>query len=119
MPTELYPILAVLCVIVLIIFLYRQFRHSPPPRERKYELEIEPPLVIGKSDWDKLTPRQQEVARHAARGMTDAEIAAQLGITKQTVNAHLKEVYRKLQVNSRTQLANRILDYINRDPRYP
>ncbi len=116
MPAEWSTFFAVICFLLLIFFLYRYLHRSSQPRERQYELKVERPLVIGQSDWEKLTPRQQAVARRAARGMSDSEIAHELGITRHTVNDHLKQVYKKLGVNSRTQLANRILDYISRDP---
>jgi DNA-binding NarL/FixJ family response regulator len=49
-----------------------------------------------------LTPREVEVLRLVAQGMTDAHIAEQLVISPRTVNFHLTSIYSKLQVSSRT-----------------
>ena len=49
-----------------------------------------------------LTPREVDVLRLVARGMTDAEVADQLHISPRTVGRHLSSIYDKLAVNSRT-----------------
>lgn len=52
-----------------------------------------------------LTPRQQAIAELAAAGHTNAAIAAQLGVSVKTVEAHLRAAYAKLGVRDRTGLA--------------
>jgi DNA-binding CsgD family transcriptional regulator len=53
-----------------------------------------------------LTAAEQKVATMAASGLRNREIAAQLYVSARTVEGHLSQVFRKLGVRSRTELAS-------------
>jgi DNA-binding CsgD family transcriptional regulator len=52
----------------------------------------------------RLSRREQQIARLAATGYTNLNIAMQLGLAEPTVSAHLQNIYRKLGVHSRVGL---------------
>jgi DNA-binding NarL/FixJ family response regulator len=62
------------------------------------------PAATSREDLDLLTPREQEVLQHIARGYLYKEIAHRLGISTKTVEAHVSAVLRKLQLSSRHEL---------------
>jgi DNA-binding CsgD family transcriptional regulator len=57
----------------------------------------------------RLTARELEVARHVARGSSNAEIAEKLGISLRTVTSHLDHIYTRLEINSRAALASWVM----------
>lgn len=57
---------------------------------------------------DLLTPAELRVALAVARGATNREVAADLFVSAKTVEYHLQNVYRKLNLRSRTELAVRV-----------
>jgi DNA-binding NarL/FixJ family response regulator len=64
-----------------------QSHAGPPPG---------PPL-----DTVKLTPREIDILWGIAKGFSYAEIADHLGLSRQTVPGHIKNIYRKLEVHTR------------------
>ena len=62
------------------------------------------PRKIVRSGVDALTPSERRVARMAAAGATNKEIAQALFITTRTVETHLRHCYQKLEISSRTGL---------------
>ena len=53
----------------------------------------------------QLTPQEVQVARFVARGLHSREVAAQLFLSTRTVDFHLRNVFTKLGISSRTELA--------------
>ena len=52
---------------------------------------------------EPLTPREEEILLHLSRGLLYKEIGEHLGIKIDTVGSHVKNIYRKLQVRTRTE----------------
>ena len=55
------------------------------------------------SDHDQLSTRELEVLRHVSRGCANKRIAVEMDIVEDTVKAHLKNIFAKLDVADRTQ----------------
>ena len=65
--------------------------HDPAPKRSQPE------------ETERLSCREKEVLRMVASGYTSAEIGTRLLISCMTVNTHIRNIYRKLQVRSRAQ----------------
>ena len=61
--------------------------------------------VLAPRGIESLTPSERRVAELAAEGPTNREIAQALFVTPRTIEVHLRSVYRKLEIDSRSQLA--------------
>ena len=57
-----------------------------------------------------LTAREREIARLVATGHTNREVAEQLVLSAKTIEAHLRNIYAKLGVRSRVELAGKVQD---------
>ncbi|MFZ3033500.1 MAG: response regulator transcription factor [Parvibaculum sp.] len=55
------------------------------------------------NDAPKMTPREMDILWGIAKGLTSDELAASLGISRQTVPVHIRNIYRKLQVSNRSE----------------
>ena len=60
---------------------------------------------LGDEAFVPLSPREMEILQHITRGLSNKEIAHQLGISHQTVKNHMTSILRKLNVEDRTQAA--------------
>ncbi|BDY03285.1 response regulator [Ferrimonas sp. YFM] len=59
--------------------------------------------------WQELTPREQEIARLIAEGMSNKLLAEKLFISEGTVKVHVKNLLRKTDCRSRVELAVKVL----------
>ncbi len=57
-----------------------------------------------------LTAREVEVLCLVAQGLTDAQVAEQLVISPRTVNGHLRSIYNKINVTSRSAATRYAVD---------
>jgi DNA-binding CsgD family transcriptional regulator len=57
-----------------------------------------------------LSTRQKEVALLSAKGLPNAQIAQQLNLAPQTVKDYFKDIYSRLEINSREELVQRLSD---------
>jgi DNA-binding CsgD family transcriptional regulator len=67
------------------------------------------------SDINKFSKREKEVTELLLEGKSNKQIALTLGISASTVEYHLKNIYKKLQVNSRTEAVLRLGKSTGRD----
>ena len=72
---------------------------------RKLGHRIIRPAQAGADPVDPLTAREREIAELVAAGQTNREIAEQLVLSTRTIDAHLRNIYAKLGIRSRVELA--------------
>lgn len=72
----------------------------------------------GIDETDILTPKEKEILKALSKGLRYKEIAADMHISIETVRSHVRRIYEKLQVQSRTEALNKV--YGNpENPGYP
>jgi DNA-binding NarL/FixJ family response regulator len=65
------------------------------------------------TDWDKLTPREQQIVKLIATGANNEEIANQLYISTRTVKNHITNILSQLNLRNRTQIAILVTSILN------
>jgi DNA-binding NarL/FixJ family response regulator len=71
-----------------------------------------PDGLQGAADERSLTPREKQVLRCVVTGLTNAQIARELGLAESTVKSHLSSAFAKLGVASRAEAAALIRDQV-------
>ena len=80
--------------------LYKNFFHQSSPEGK---------LLDGSPNYMSLTSREVQITTLISEGVSTANIAARLHIALSTVNKHLDNIYKKLNVSSRQELLLRLL----------
>ena len=68
-------------------------------------LQTELAAQMGNASEQRLTAREGEIARFVAEGLRNAEIAQRLAISESTVKTHLNNIFQKLHLRDRVELA--------------
>jgi DNA-binding CsgD family transcriptional regulator len=86
--------------------LFQQLAVSPWEERARAELRASGETARRRdpSTRDQLTPQELQIAHLVAEGMTNREIGAQLYLSPRTIDYHLRKVFAKLQIASRTDL---------------
>jgi DNA-binding NarL/FixJ family response regulator len=69
-----------------------------------------PTVEAARSDLE-LTPRETEILRALVDGQSNKQIAGQFWLSEQTIKYHLTNIYRKLQVSSRTEAVRQAYEH--------
>lgn len=64
-----------------------------------------------------LTPREREVLQHIIYGLTTPEIAREMGVEKNTVSTHVRNMFTKFGVRTRAHLVARATATVKEIPR--
>ncbi|WP_157250604.1 response regulator [Nonomuraea typhae] len=73
--------------------LIQRFAHGTPPS---------PGILTAPAET--LTPREHDIVRHVARGLSNRDVARRLGIGEGTVKTHMNHIFAKLNLQSRAQV---------------
>lgn len=65
--------------------------------------------ATGIDESEVLTAKEKEILKALSRGLRYKEIASEMSISIETVRSHVRHIYEKLQVQSRTEALNKIM----------
>lgn len=63
----------------------------------------------GSAPYETLTPRERDVMDYVTRGKPNKIIAAELGVSQRTIEAHRARIFQKMQVRNAVELVHCIL----------
>jgi DNA-binding NarL/FixJ family response regulator len=92
---------------------YRGYMHLDLNLGRKVIARIPENAEVSTTDWDKLTPREQQIVKLIATGANNEEIASQLYISTSTVKNHITNILSQLNLRNRTQIAILVTSILN------
>jgi DNA-binding CsgD family transcriptional regulator len=67
------------------------------------------------SGWESLTDTERNVATLVAQGLTNPQVAGRMYVSPHTVKFHLRQIFMKLDIGSRVELARTAAEYIGTD----
>jgi DNA-binding CsgD family transcriptional regulator len=91
-------------VIVGALVRLRPLSEAPPDASRYRQ-------VRRPYGWESLTETEASVTELVAQGLTNKEVAARLFMSRHTVDFHMRSIFRKLDVNSRVDVARIALEH--------
>ena len=92
---------------------YRGYMHLDLNLGRKVIARVPEISEVSTTDWDKLTPREQQIVKLIATGANNEEIANQLYISTRTVKNHITNILSQLNLRNRTQIAILVTSILN------
>jgi DNA-binding NarL/FixJ family response regulator len=92
---------------------YRGYMHLDLNLGRKVIARVPEISEVYTTDWDKLTPREQQIVKLIATGANNEEIANQLYISTRTVKNHITNILSQLNLRNRTQIAILVASILN------
>ncbi len=92
--------------------IFEDVRAAPLAERARTELRASGETARRRDDSSvtKLTAQERQVARHVAQGLSTRDVAAQLFLSPRTIDFHLRNVFAKTGISSRTELARLDLD---------
>jgi DNA-binding CsgD family transcriptional regulator len=60
--------------------------------------------------WQSLTDTERQVALLVAEGLTNAQAGERMFLSRHTIDFHLRQIFRKLNVHSRVGMTRRVLE---------
>jgi DNA-binding NarL/FixJ family response regulator len=84
---------------------HKGYTQLGPGVGRKLIEQITDPSMNLASEWEKLTPREQEIVRLIAKGANNREIAEVLYISEKTVKNHITSILSRLNLRDRLHVA--------------